>query len=388
MPNARQSFSIALAATRIFEGTRTSYILNPAGPATRVALIGPGRLDGTTYVAPKRVSSIQTAAIVAARPRSTAAITITIAPYPAHDQRLVAVASYDAGIALHRRGGLQLEGVVPIPEGVADVAYDSATRTIFAIAARGSKLYALSRDTWKLRTTDGIALGNELAVDPHSGAVFVSNRDVGGNGALTRIIGGKVQRVVTGKTAEGLALDAVHHRIYVGNVNDDTIAELDTRTLARLRTFKTVTRPFGIALDAARGRLFVVSNEPQRSQTTAPSVVAIDLHPAVPRATAHSAHFTFPLGAAYDAQRDRLFVTDEGAGKVYVLSGATLAAVHAPLHTCSVPWRPMVDVKLRRLYVPCARAGTLAAYDLDSLQALPGTPAATGGYPLAVSSLD
>jgi len=87
-----------------------------------------------------------------------------------------------------------------------------------------------------------------VARDESQHAVFISNRDINGKGALTRILDGKTDRVITGVTAEGLALDEARHRIFVGNVNDGTVLELDSRTLQSIRRIPAVTRTFGIAL--------------------------------------------------------------------------------------------------------------------------------------------
>src|SRR5581483_10707118 len=106
----------------------------------------------------------------------------------------------------------------------------------------------------------GVDVGNEVAVDA-AGKIFVSDRDVQGQGALTRVTpNGAVARVITGVTAEGIALDGSRHLAYVGNVNDNSVAEVDTQTMRVLRKIRTPERPFGIALDERTRRLFVVSN--------------------------------------------------------------------------------------------------------------------------------
>jgi DNA-binding beta-propeller fold protein YncE len=91
----------------------------------------------------------------------------------------------------------------------------------------------------------------------------------------------------------------------------------------------------------------------------------------------------FPLGIALDERRGRLFVTDESTSEVYVLSARNLRTLHAPLQTCSTPWRPRVAAG--RLYVPCARANSVDVFELRTLRRVAGAPFATGGFPLSVA---
>ncbi|MFN2449499.1 MAG: hypothetical protein ABR508_06880, partial [Candidatus Baltobacteraceae bacterium] len=97
----------------------------------------------------------------------------------------------------------------------------------------GNTLAWFSRKPWNARWIDGVAVGNEVAADDAAGDVFVSDRDVAGAGALTRVTrGGEVDRVLTGTTAEGLAIDARRGLVYTGNVNDASVAEVDARTMS------------------------------------------------------------------------------------------------------------------------------------------------------------
>jgi DNA-binding beta-propeller fold protein YncE len=76
-------------------------------------------------------------------------------------------------------------------------------------------------------------------------------------------------------------------------------------------------------------------------------------------------------------------VTDEDTDAVDVLDARTLGIVHAPLHTCTTPWKPTID--RHRLFVPCAGSDQVDVFDTATLQRVPGAPFATGGYPLSVA---
>jgi len=349
--------------------------------ATHFALIGPGRLDGTTYEAPARIAERATATVVAATPDGVGSVAIPLAPWPRQDDDLIAVATYDDGVAFHRATDGALLGVLALDGGVADVA--QLGQSVVAPSTTAGVLWSIDLATGVPHAIDDVPAGNEVA--GFRGDAYVTNRDVHGDGALTRVRDGSTLRIRTGVTAEGLAIDPATSVAYVANVNDASIAVIDVPGMRLTRRLSAPVRPFSVALDRASHRLDVVSNVPQTPTSPGGHVESLDL--ATGRVLAHSAAFRFPLGVALDARRRRLFVTDEADGTVAVLDARSLRPLRRPLPACAVPWRPTVDQASSRLYVPCARTSALAAYDLRTLAPLPGSPYATGGYPLAVSVL-
>jgi DNA-binding beta-propeller fold protein YncE len=336
-------------------------------------LLGPGRLlPGGSYEIPERVAS-GSAWLVAGNATGLAATHLRIAsPPPAHRPMFV-VASYDDGLIFH---------------APSDVAADQTGR-IAATDTQGSALTLATLAPWSVARIDGVAFGDELAIDRTTRAIFVTNRDWNGSGALTRIApDGGVTRVATGATAEGLAIDERRQIVYVANANDGTIACVDARSMRVIRRFPAASRIFSLALSADGTRLYGVSNESASSPFGAPgAVVAIAVSGAEAKVVARSGDLVFPLGIALDARTQTLFVTDEALGQVYVLDAATLAPRRAPLRTCMTPWKPSLDAASERLYVPCAGADAIDAFDARTLRRISRAPFATGSYPLAVAIL-
>lgn len=377
------TFDLAIPKGPFISGSRLDLSSSAVAAPVSYSLFGPGTLDGNHFVAPDVDSTTATTLIGAIR-GALAYRTLDIVPAPAPKRALLAVATYENGVALHDARTFKLIGYAAIGGPPGDVAFDAAGN-IFAPDTDGTRLTQFSRSPWSARSIDGVASGNEVAVDNRSGAVFVSDRDVNGKGALTRIArDGSVTRVVTGDTAEGLAIDSARGLVYVGNVNDSSVAEVDARSMKVLRKIRSVDRTFGMALDAKARRLFVVSNNSPGMRRGGGYVAAIDVGKTNAPIVARSANLKFPLGAALDKASYRLFVTDEAADLVYVLDSRTLRAAHAPLPTCRTPWRPLVSAG--RLYVPCARGNQVDVYDLQSLKRAAGAPFATGGFPLGVAA--
>jgi DNA-binding beta-propeller fold protein YncE len=377
------TFDLGLPKGPFISGSRLDLSNVTVASPVSYSLFGPGTLDGNHFVAPVVNRTTETTLIGAIR-GALAYRTLDIVPGPAANRALLAVATYENGVALHDARTFKLIGYAAIGGPPGDVAFDAAGN-LFAPDTDGTLLTQFSRSPWSARAIDGIAAGNEVAVDSRSGAVFVSDRDVKGKGALTRLArDGSVTRVITGDTAEGLAVDSGRGVVYVGNVNDSSVAEVDARSMKVLRKIRSVDRTFGIALDAKARRLFVVSNNSPGMRKGGGYVAAIDLSKPKAPIVARSANLTFPLGAALDKTSGRLFVTDEAADRVYVLNSHTLRPVHAPLPTCRTPWRPLISDG--RLYVPCARANRVDVYDLKSLKRAAGAPFATGGFPLGVAA--
>ena len=298
----------------------------------------------------------------------------------------LAVASYDDGIVFHDARDFSVLGVLATGGAPSDVTIDGTGRLV-ATDTQGSSVTVASLAPWSVSHVDGVPLGDEVAVDDATRAIFVTNRDLPGNGALTRIAaGGQTSHVVTGQTAEGLAIDSRRQIVYVANVNDGTVAAVDARSMRVIRRFHAVDRIFSLALSADGSRLYGISNQSAGSPFAAPgAAVAIDLTRAVPRVVARSGDLTFPLGAASDAATGTLFVTDESLDVVDVLDARTLRRKHPALPTCRTPWKPALDPAGRRLYVPCARGDAVDVFDTTTLRRVAGAPFPTGTYPLAVA---
>jgi DNA-binding beta-propeller fold protein YncE len=376
------SFKIAISGGPFISGSRIGISASGVDGPVSFTVLGPGSVTGDAYVAPL-VSSTTSAALIGSARGAVALQRVEIVPAPSAHRPLLAVATYNSGIALHDPRSFRLIGYLPIGGAPSDVAFDSRGE-IFAPDTDGDILAAVSRRPWNMRVVRGVALGNEVAVDPANDDVFVSNRDIGGIGALTRITrSGSVARVKTGDSSEGLAIDSRRGVVYVGNVNGPSISTVDVKTMRVIRTIPSVERTFGIALDAKMQRLFVVSNTSPGMHSRGGFVAAIDLRARTPRVTLRSAYMVFPVGTDLDSTHGRLFVTDEAKNAVYVLSAKTLRAVHAPLQTCDTPWRPRVAQG--RLFVPCANADKVDVFDLRTLHRVNGAPFTTGGYPLSVA---
>jgi DNA-binding beta-propeller fold protein YncE len=374
------TFKLSLPSGPIVADGRISIDQTGVSGPYSLSVLGPGAIDGHDFIAPQVASSTRSTIIGAAR-GAIAYGSITVVPPPAPQRSILAVASYEDGIALHDASTFALLGYVPIGGPPGDVAF-APDGSVLAPDTDGDTLTAVQRSPWKVRRISGVPLGNEIGVNVKSGAIFVTDRDAGGFGALTRVSrDGTVTHVKTGDTSEGLAIDSARGLVYVGNVNDTTVTVVDARTMRVVRRLRSVERTFGIALDSHAQRLYVVSNVSPTMNRTGGFVAAIDLRSG--RITRRSPHMMFPLGVAFDAPHQRLFVSDEAKDQIYVIASSTLRPMHSPLQTCRTPWRPQIAGNV--LYVPCARANRIDAFDLRTLHRLPGAPFATGGFPLSVA---
>lgn len=382
----RATGKIAATGWPYLPGSLLPVKIDGFAPPYHVALLGPGRLlpDGA-YQIPQETGA-GSALLVAGNAAGLAARNLHIAAPPSAHRSFLVVASYDDGLIFHDEADFSVSGVLATGGTPSDAAIDGLGR-IAATDTQGSTLTLASLSPWSVNRIEGVLLGDEVEIDETTHAIFVTDRDTNGSGALTRVSqNGEVVRIVTGQTAEGMAIDERRQIVYVANVNDGTVAAVDARSMRIVRRFAAVPRVFSLELSADGTILYAISNQSAGSPFAAPgSAVAIALQGSAPHVVARSGDLTFPLGAALDPSTQTLFVTDEALGQVYVLDGRTLRAKHAPLLTCQTPWKPMLDAKRARLYVPCASADLVDAFDVRTLQRIARAPFATGGYPLALA---
>jgi DNA-binding beta-propeller fold protein YncE len=349
-------------------------------------LLGPGRLlPSGVYEIPLGAFT-GSAFLVAGNTYGLAATNLRIGAPPGVTRSFLIVASYDDGIIFHDADDFSVLGVLATGGTPSDAAIDALGR-IAATDTQGSALTLATLSPWSVTHIEGVVLGDEVAIDPATHAIFITNRDLNGNGALTRVApDGGITRVATGVTAEGLAIDASHHLVYVANTNDGTVAAVETRSMRVVRRFRAIARVFSLALSPDGSRLYAISNQSAGSPFAAPgAAVAISLDTPTPRVVARSANLSFPLGAAFDPASQTLFVTDEELGRIDVLDAATLRPRRAPLITCATPWKPSYDAAQERLYVPCAGANVVDVFDTRTLRRIAHAPFPTGRYPLAVA---
>lgn len=373
----------AVHAMSLFPASRFALRLVGISDPVRIALFGIGSIQGGDYIVPPDAGP-GIATLVAADSSALAVRTIHIVAPPRRIP-LIAVASYDDGIVFHDQRTFALLGTLATGGSPSDITVDRGG-TFSATDTAGDTITSVSLAPWSVRSISGVPLPDELLVDAPLGSLFVTERDVDGTGALARIDARGVTWVVTGRTAEGIALDSRRQRLYVADVNDDGITVVDARRMRIIGHVFGIPRAFGLALSGNGNRLYAISNEgPQTMFGAWGGVSEIAVGARGLRVIARSAGLTFPVGIALDDAAHRLFVTDEQTDEIYVLDARTLAQLHAPLRTCSVPWKPTFDPRTARLYVPCAGSDEVDVIDTRTLSRVLGAPFHTGGYPLAVS---
>lgn len=355
-------------------------------PPYSVSILGPGRLlNGSTYEVPI-TSRGGTALLAIGNARGLGATHLRIAAPPASDHPLLFVASYDEGLLLHDERSFSVVGVLATGGVPSDVAVDRRGR-IAVTDTQGTALTLASLSPWSVTRAGGVVTGDEVAVDETTHAIFVTDRDWNGLGALTRVgVDSSVARVSTGETAEGLAVDERRQIIYVANTNDGTVAVVDARSMRVIRRFPAVARVFSLALSPDGTRLYAISNEATDSPFgKAGEAIEISVDGPFPRIVARSGKLSFPLGVALDERTNTLFVGDEDRGAIDVLDARTLHPKRAVLTTCAIPWKLTLDSVSERLYVPCAGDNEIDVFDARSLRRVAHAPFATGAYPLAIA---
>ena len=379
----RAAAAFVAASVPYLPGSTIPIEINGINPPYRIAILGPGVLQQNLYHVPNDASG--NSSVVASGAAGIAEHVFDFAAPPDPSKPFIAVATYDDGVIIHQADApFTMNAALAIGGAPGDVAIED-DGLIGTGTTNGDGGTIARLKPWNVISYSGVPGVDEVAFDRSTHALFLTNRDVDGAGALTRITAdGTTSRRVLGMTAEGLAVDSAHRRVYVANVNDGTISIVDADSMVELSRFKAIDRVFALALDPSGKRLYAISNQSLSSPFAAPgSAIAIDITAPHPRIVAKSPQLSFPVGVAFDARTNRVFVTDEKDDDVYVLDPHTLARMHDALPTCSTPWKPTIDGD--RLYVPCARADRVDVFDTRTLRHLPGAPFATGGYPLAVA---
>jgi DNA-binding beta-propeller fold protein YncE len=197
--------------------------------------------------------------------------------------------------------------------------------------------------------------------------------------------------IAAGETPEGIVAQPDGRTFYVTNVNSNELIRyaFDGRGSAHATgSTKTGTRPFGLAIDPARGLLFVTNNDtPYLShQHSHPGLEVFSL-PSLRRvgtSISTGSKDALPIGAAVDSRAGRLFVTNEGDANAIVFALPSMRRI-AALPTGKFPWTPHVDERAGRLYIPSANDDVVDVFDTRTLHRV-GAAVSTCSYPTNVGT--
>ncbi|HEY4433023.1 MAG TPA: hypothetical protein VGM99_01365, partial [Candidatus Cybelea sp.] len=152
-----------------------------------IAVLGIGQLvqNANAYAIPSTATA-GSALLIAGNAHALGVTKLQIAPPPRVDRPLLFVASYDDGLVVHDPTSFAVRGVLATGGVPTDVAVDRSGR-VAATDTQGSELTLLSLAPWNVEKAAGVVSGDDVAFDPATGAVFVTDRDFNGSGALTRV---------------------------------------------------------------------------------------------------------------------------------------------------------------------------------------------------------
>jgi DNA-binding beta-propeller fold protein YncE len=382
----------------VFAGASIRFRAQAAGvpnEGVRWSVIGPGSIsaDGT-FRAPLEIGA--DSYVVASTVSGEAGAPVRVARPPASDVHLAIVSCYDdGGMDVRSTPGLAQIGDASTGGRASGIVIDPALDVAFA--AVDERVATLDLRTGAVRFSAAVA-GARFSEVAMLGANFVAATD---NDASAGQPGVRIFRIedrtagllagssTAGDTPEGIAALPDGSRYYISSVNSNTVTEFafDGRGGSRVvRTVGVGHRPFGIALDAAHGMLFVVDNDTSTVSGAAskPGLEAYAL-PALRRVAdiATGSPDALPLGVATDPGADRVFVTNEGDGSVVAYSVSPLRKV-GEAAVSGTPWLPAVDTARHLLYVPSASVDAFSVYDDRSMRAIAkDTP--TCGYPVSIA---
>ena len=162
-PSAQRtgSFKLAVPSGPIVSGSRITVTAQGIpGPFT-LELLGPGSVENHHFIAPA-VTAPADATLIGASSGAIALSNVRIVPPPAPGRPLIAVATYDNGIALHDPKTFALLGYVPIGGAPGDVAF-APDGDLLAAGNRWCGARANRSRSWRSAVRN-VPLGNEVAL--------------------------------------------------------------------------------------------------------------------------------------------------------------------------------------------------------------------------------
>jgi len=286
----------------------------------------------------------------------------------------IAVGKRPRGLALSPDARLLYIAVSGVPKCPPPITDEECAKLPRDAAADGIAVV----DTMKLERTrllTGVSDPERVAVSRDGRRLYVSEEDAARLAVLDAARGRVLATVPVGREPEGVRVSPNGRWVLVTSEEDNTVTIVDTKSSAVVGRATVGNRPRDLAF-ATDSRSAYVSGEADASLYRI----------AVPAGAPAAEFFKFrrevrPMGVALDAARGRLYVGAGRAGTVAVvaLGGPSLIAEIA----CGArPWGVALGADGRRLYSPSGPSGDVAIVDTQTLAVT--ARIATGKGPWAV----
>jgi YVTN family beta-propeller protein len=254
----------------------------------------------------------------------------------------------------------------------------------FAYVSEGDTAKLSVFDIAALEFVDVIDVGirpSGMALDPDAGLLYVACDDVTSEGSVSVVDTDRGRTVHTvhlgpGTGPRDLAVDPGSHTLFVSESGAGAVAVVDTRTWDVVDTVHVGGTPLGIAIDPVVGEVYVATGE---------AVTVLDLRT---RQVVETITGIQATAVDTDPAAGLLVAAEGGHGSVVVVGSRSHDVVGTVRVGGDGPFGVQVDPDASTAYVTGARWGSMAVVDLDRLKVVAEATATLQGEWIGQPAVD
>lgn len=142
------------------------------------------------------------------------------------------------------------------PDGIA---IDTSLDRIFVVSGEENRVRAFRSRGEVLTETDVPEHPVDAAADPGLGRIYVKQLDLDSIAVLESLTGRLVGSVRVGRAPSAVAVDLVTHRVYVANSNSNDVTIVDPTNLRVIKTVPVEANPIAVVLNPRTGLAYVAN---------------------------------------------------------------------------------------------------------------------------------
>ena len=136
---------------------------------------------------------------------------------------------------------------------------DEDRSILYATEAQSRALLVLNEKTGAETTIPVGAIPCAVAVDPHTGLVYVLNYADDNMTVVQSSPGKALATIPVGSRPEAIAVDPERDRIYVANTHSDSVSVIDGQTRTVMATVPAGRNPYAIGIDSDRNAVYAAN---------------------------------------------------------------------------------------------------------------------------------